>query len=228
VALDYDRLQPALAVARRIRGAAALFKVGSQLFTSEGPRAVEKLAGLGFEIFLDLKFHDIPNTVAGAVCAAADLPGVTLLTLHASGGTAMMRAAREVLAGRKTRPALLGVTVLTSLDAAALRKIGMSGSTTSRAVALAKLAQEAGFDGVVSSAHEVRAIRQACGPKLLIVVPGVRPSSGATNDQARVATPTMAIRAGANYLVVGRPITGAPDPREAAIAIAKEIESSGR
>ncbi len=228
MALDYDRLQPALAVARRIRGAAALFKVGSQLFTSEGPRAVEKLAGLGFEIFLDLKFHDIPNTVAGAVCAAADLPGVTLLTLHASGGTAMMRAAREVLAGRKTRPALLGVTVLTSLDAAALRKIGMSGSTTSRAVALAKLAQEAGFDGVVSSAHEVRAIRQACGPKLLIVVPGVRPSSGATNDQARVATPTMAIRAGANYLVVGRPITGAPDPREAAIAIAKEIESSGR
>jgi orotidine-5'-phosphate decarboxylase len=133
-----------------------------------------------------------------------------------------------VLAGRKTRPALLGVTVLTSLDAAALRKIGMSGSVSSRAVALAKLAQEAGLDGVVSSAHEVRAIRQACGPKLLIVVPGVRASSGATNDQARVATPTMAIRAGANYLVVGRPITGAPNPREAAIAIAKEIESSGR
>jgi orotidine-5'-phosphate decarboxylase len=215
-------------VARRIRGVVSQFKVGSQLFTFEGPRAVEKLAGLGFEIFLDLKFHDIPNTVAGAVCAAANLPGVTLLTLHASGGTAMMRAAREVLAGRKTRPALLGVTVLTSLDAAALRKIGMSGSVSSRAVALAKLAQEAGLDGVVSSAHEVRAIRQACGPKLLIVVPGVRASSGATNDQARVATPTMAIRAGANYLVVGRPITGAPNPREAAIAIAKEIESSGR
>jgi len=175
-------------VARRVRGAAGLFKVGSQLFTSEGPRVVEKLAGLGFEVFLDLKFHDIPNTVAGAVRAAADLPGVTLLTLHTSGGTAMMRAAREALAGRKTRPALLGVTVLTSLDAAALRKIGMSGSVRARAVALAKLAQEAGFEGVVSSAHEVRAIRQACGPKLLIVVPGVRPASGATNDQARVAT----------------------------------------
>jgi orotidine-5'-phosphate decarboxylase len=212
-------------VARRIRGAAALFKVGSQLFTSEGPRAVEKLAGLGIEIFLDLKFHDIPNTVAGAVRAAADLPGVTLLTLHASGGTAMMRAAREALAGRKTRPALLGVTVLTSLDAAALRKIGMSGSVSSRAVALAKLAQDAGFEGVVSSAHEVRAIRQACGPKLLIVVPGVRPASEATNDQARVATPAEAICAGASYIVVGRPITSAARPREAALAIAKEIES---
>ena len=212
-------------MARRIRGAAALFKVGSQLFTSEGPRAVEKLAGLGIEIFLDLKFHDIPNTVAGAVRAAADLPGVTLLTLHASGGTAMMRAAREALAGRKTRPALLGVTVLTSLDAAALRKIGMSGSVSSRAVALAKLAQDAGFEGVVSSAHEVRAIRQACGPKLLIVVPGVRPASEATNDQARVATPAEAICAGASYIVVGRPITSAARPREAALAIAKEIES---
>jgi len=153
---------------------------------------------------------------------------VTLLTLHASGGTAMMRAAREALAGRKTRPALLGVTVLTSLDAAALRKIGMSGSVSSRAVALAKLAQEAGFEGVVSSAHEVRAIRQACGPKLLIVVPGVRPASGATNDQARVATPAEAIRAGANYIVVGRPITAAARPREAALAIAKEIEPRRR
>jgi orotidine-5'-phosphate decarboxylase len=213
-------------VARRIRGAAALFKVGSQLFTSEGPRVVEKLAGLGFEVFLDLKFHDIPNTVAGAVRAAADLPGVTLLTLHTSGGIAMMRAAREALGGRKTRPALLGVTVLTSLDAAALRKIGMSGSVRSRAVALAKLAQDAGFDGVVSSAHEVRAIRQACGPKMLIVVPGVRAASGATNDQARVATPAEAIRAGANYIVVGRPITAATNPREAAISIAKEIESA--
>jgi orotidine-5'-phosphate decarboxylase len=213
-------------VARRIRGAAALFKVGSQLFTSEGPRVVEKLAGLGFEVFLDLKFHDIPNTVAGAVRAAADLPGVTLLTLHTSGGIAMMRAAREALGGRKTRPALLGVTVLTSLDAAALRKIGMSGSVRSRAVALAKLAQDAGFDGVVSSAHEVRAIRQACGPKMLIVVPGVRAASGATNDQARVATPAEAIRAGANYIVVGRPITAATNPREAAISIAEEIESA--
>jgi orotidine-5'-phosphate decarboxylase len=213
-------------VARRIRGAAALFKVGSQLFTSEGPQVVEKLAGLGFEVFLDLKFHDIPNTVAGAVRAAADLPGVTLLTLHTSGGIAMMRAAREALGGRKTRPALLGVTVLTSLDAAALRKIGMSGSVRSRAVALAKLAQDAGFDGVVSSAHEVRAIRQACGPKMLIVVPGVRAASGATNDQARVATPAEAIRAGANYIVVGRPITAATNPREAAISIAKEIESA--
>jgi orotidine-5'-phosphate decarboxylase len=223
--LDYDRLQPALAVARRVRGAAGLFKVGSQLFTAEGPRAVQKLAGLGLQIFLDLKFHDIPNTVAGAVRAAADLPEVGLLTLHASGGSAMMSAAREALAGRKARPALLGVTVLTSLDSAALRTIGMSGSAGSRAVALAQLTQRAGLDGVVASAHEVRAIRKACGPKFLIVVPGVRLANADTNDQSRIATPSEAIRAGANYLVVGRPITGAPNPRTAAETIAKEIES---
>lgn len=219
-------MQPALAAARQVRGAAGLLKVGSQLFTAEGPRAVEKLAGLGLEIFLDLKFHDIPNTVAGAVRAAADLPDVTLLTLHASGGAAMMDAAREALAGRKTRPALLGVTILTSLDAAGLRRIGMSGGTGPRALALAKLAEESGLDGVVASAHEVAAIRKACGPKFLVVVPGVRPSSSKTHDQSRIATPQQAIRAGANYLVVGRPITGASNPAAAAAAIAKEIESA--
>jgi orotidine-5'-phosphate decarboxylase len=224
--LDYDRLQPALAVARRVRGAAGLFKVGNQLFTAEGPRAVEKLAGLGLQIFLDLKFHDIPNTVAGAVRAAARLPEVSLLTLHASGGSAMMAAAREALSGRKTRPALLGVTILTSLDSGALRTIGMSGSARSRAVALAQLAERAGLDGVVASAHEVRAIRKACGPKFLIVVPGVRPASVDSNDQSRIATPKEAIHAGANYLVVGRPITSAANPRTAAERIAQEIASA--
>jgi orotidine-5'-phosphate decarboxylase len=213
-------------VARRIRGAAGLFKVGSQLFTAEGPRAVEKLAGLGLEIFLDLKFHDIPNTVAGAVRAAAELPDVALLTLHASGGSAMMRAAREAVSGRKTRPVLLGVTILTSLDSAALKELGISGSAGSRALSLAKLAEESGLDGVVASAHEVAAIRKACGPKFLIVVPGVRPVSGEVNDQSRVATPAQAIRAGANYLVVGRPITGANDPRGTALVIAREIETA--
>ena len=183
---------------------------------------------MGFGIFLDLKFHDIPNTVAGAVAAAGNLPGVRLLTVHASGGSAMMRAAREAVAGMKNRPAILGVTVLTSLDAAALRRVGISGSPAARALALARLAKQAGLDGVVASAHEARAIRKACGPKFLIVVPGVRPTNASLHDQSRVATPSEAIRAGANYLVVGRPITQAPDPRRAAQAIARGISTAQR
>jgi orotidine-5'-phosphate decarboxylase len=194
-----------------------------QLFTAEGPRAVEEIAGLGFEIFLDLKFHDIPNTVAGAVAAAADLPKVRLVNVHALGGLAMMRAAREALASRKKPPALLAVTILTSMDEQALRRVGVSGPPATRVVALALLAKEAGLDGVVASAQEARAIRLACGPKFLIVVPGVRPAGAELNDQSRVATPAEAIRAGASYLVVGRPVTAAKDPRAAARAIAKEI-----
>jgi orotidine-5'-phosphate decarboxylase len=203
-----------------------MFKVGSQLFTTEGPRAVQKLAGFGFDIFLDLKFHDIPNTVAGAVAAAARLPKVRLLTLHASGGVEMMRAAREAAGTSKNRPALLAVTILTSLDADGLRRIGMSGTPSSRALALALLAKQALMDGVVASAHEVRAIRRACGPNFLIVVPGVRPPTASLNDQARVATPAEAIRAGADYLVVGRPITAAENPRTAALDISNEIKSA--
>ena len=215
-------------MARRLRGAAGLFKVGSQLFTAEGPRAIEKLAGLGFGIFLDLKFHDIPNTVAHAVAAAAALPKVRLMTLHATGGAAMMRAARAAVGGKKHRPALLAVTILTSLDATALRHVGISGSPASRAVALARLAKQSGLDGVVASAHEARAIRRSCGPKFLIVVPGVRPASASLNDQSRVATPAQAIRNGADYLVVGRPITAAANPRKAALDIAEEIASVHR
>jgi orotidine-5'-phosphate decarboxylase len=215
-------------LARQLRGAAGIFKVGSQLFTAEGPEAVEKLAKLGFGIFLDLKFHDIPNTVAGSVASAARLPKVRMMTLHASGGAAMMRAAREAVGDRKKRPMLLGVTILTSLDEAAMRQIGLEGSPGSRALALAQLAKESGMDGVVASAHEVQAIRQAWGPGFLIVVPGVRPTSASVNDQSRVATPGDAIRAGADYLVVGRPITGATNPRAAALAIATEIASVGR
>ncbi len=203
-----------------------MFKIGSQLFTTEGPRAVQKLAGLGFDIFLDLKFHDIPNTVAGAVAAASKLPRVRLVNVHASGGVEMMRAAREAAGTRKSRPKLLAVTILTSLDAKALRAIGMSGSPAGRATALAQLAKRAGMDGVVASAQEVKAIRQACGPKFLIVVPGIRPAATSANDQSRVATPSEAIRAGADYLVVGRPITAAPNPRSAAIAVANEIATA--
>lgn len=189
---------------------------------------MEKLAGLGLDVFLDLKYHDIPNTVAGSVAAAAGLPGVRMLTMHTSGGLAMMMAARDAVAGRKERPSLLGVTILTSLDSAALRQVGISGTPAARVVALAKLAKKAGLDGVVASAHEAKAIRRACGPRFLIVVPGIRPTSAATNDQARVATPAEAIRAGANYLVVGRPITGAADPAAAARTIADEISSARR
>jgi orotidine-5'-phosphate decarboxylase len=202
-----------------------MFKVGSQLFTSEGPRAVQKLAGLGFDIFLDLKFHDIPNTVAGAVAAAAKLPRVRLVNVHASGGFDMMRAAREAAGRGKSRPAVLAVTILTSLDAKALRTMGMSGSPASRAAGLAQFAKRAGMDGVVASAQEVKAIRRACGPKFLIVVPGIRPAATSANDQSRIATPSEAVRAGADYLVVGRPITAARDPRAAALAIANEIAS---
>jgi orotidine-5'-phosphate decarboxylase len=201
-------------------------KVGSQLFTAEGPGAVAKLAALGFGVFLDLKFHDIPNTVAGAVAAAAQLPGLRLLTVHTLGGSAMMRAAREAIQGKKKRPALLGVTILTSMDAAALTEIGISDTPADRALALARLAQQSGLDGVVASAHEVRAIRAACGPKFLIVVPGIRPTDSSSNDQSRVATPSEAIRCGADYLVVGRPISGAPDPRKAALSVAKEMASA--
>jgi orotidine-5'-phosphate decarboxylase len=221
-----DRLGPAVLLARRLRGAAGLLKVGSQLFTAEGPKAVEKIASLGFGVFLDLKFHDIPNTVAGGVASAAQLPGVLLLTLHTLGGPEMMRAAVEAVAGKKRRPALLGVTILTSHDARTLRSVGISGTPASRGLALAKLAKRSGLDGVVASAHEARAIRRACGPEFLIVVPGVRPASASVNDQSRVATPAEAIRAGADYLVIGRPITGAADPRQAALAISEEIASA--
>jgi orotidine-5'-phosphate decarboxylase len=205
---------------------AGLVKVGSQLFTAEGPRVVRTLAGQGFGIFLDLKFHDIPNTVAGAVAAAAELPKVRLLTLHALGGAAMMRAAREAVGNGKNRPKLLGVTILTSMDEAALAGVGITGSPAERVLALAKLAQEAGLDGVVASGQEAQAIRAACGPNFLIVVPGVRSASANANDQARVTTPGEAISAGSDYLVVGRSITEAKNPRDAALAIVREIASA--
>ncbi len=209
-----------------------LFKINVQLFTAEGPDAVRKLAQLGVGVFLDLKYHDIPNTVAGAVSAAAALPGVQLLNVHATGGLEMMRAAAQALAARpveETRPKLLGVTILTSMDRKALGQVGISGSPQSRVVSLARLSKKAGLDGVVASPLEVKQIRKACGPDFLTVIPGVRPidpkakGSKRRDDQARVATPGEAIRAGADYLVVGRPIAAAPDPRAAAQAVVEEI-----
>ena len=231
VALDFDRLALALRLAREVAPFADMFKIGGQLFTAEGPRAVRALARLGIGIFLDLKFHDIPNTVAGAVQAAATLSGVRLINVHATGGLQMMRAAARALAGRPTRPKLLAVTILTSLDSAALRRIGLAGPSEPRVVQLAKLAREAGLDGVVASSREIRAIRRACGQKFLIVVPGIRPrrsGSSRRDDQSRTATPAEAARAGADFIVVGRPITAAPDPAAAARAIALELVLASR
>jgi orotidine-5'-phosphate decarboxylase len=204
-----------------------MFKINIHLFTAEGPEAVRKIGALGPEIFLDLKYHDIPNTVAGAVSAAAELPKVRLLDLHTTGSEAMMRAGADALAGLGTdRPKLLGITILTSLKQSDMRRVGIGGTPGSRALSLARAAKKCGLDGVVASPQEVRQIRRACGRDFLIVVPGIRPISGESkrrDDQARVATPAEAIRAGADYLVVGRPITAAADPAKAARAIAEEI-----
>lgn len=213
-------------MASHLAGLAGVFKIGKQLFTAEGPRAVEKLAGLGAGIFLDLKFHDIPNTVAGAVRAAAELPGVRLLNVHVLGGTEMMRAAVRAVAGKKNRPMVLGVTLLTSMDEEAMDRVGILGPPAKRVVRLARLAKQAGLDGVVASPLEVTEIRRACGGKFLTVVPGIRPESTQENDQSRTATPGEAIRAGADYLVVGRPITAAKDPRAAAKKILEEMSAA--
>jgi orotidine-5'-phosphate decarboxylase len=204
-----------------------MFKINIHLFTAEGPDAVRKIGALGPGIFLDLKYHDIPNTVAGAVSAAAELPKVRLLDLHTTGSEAMMRAGADALAKLGAdRPKLLGITILTSLKLSDLRRVGIGGTPGSRALSLARVAKKCGLDGVVASPQEVRQIRRACGRDFLIVVPGIRPISGESkrrDDQARVATPAEATRAGANYLVVGRPITAAADPPRAARAIAEEI-----
>ncbi len=189
-----------------------MFKINVHLFTAAGPESVRQLASLGPGIFLDLKYHDIPNTVAGAVSAAAELPGLRLMDVHTAGGLAMMRAGAEALSAARPdakRPKLIGITVLTSLDGKALREVGMTGTPAKRVVALARLAKRAGLDGVVASPQEVRQIRKACGKDFLIVVPGVRPAEAdggrRKDDQARVATPGEAIKAGADYLVIGRP-----------------------
>ncbi len=239
LALDFPSLDSAFQLAQALSELIGIFKINIHLFTAEGPAAIGELRQLGPEIFLDLKFHDIPNTVAGAVSAAVGLPGVRLLDVHTLGGLEMMRAAAkardESALPKAQRPKLLGITILTSMDNSSLRKVGISGTASGRAVKLAQLARQAGLDGVVASPHEVRAIRRACGKDFLIVVPGVRPEAGKRSgisgkrkkdDQARVATPAEAIRAGADYLVIGRPITAAPDPEAAARAILEEIASA--
>ena len=231
VALDAPDLDAALALVAQLRPHVGGFKVGLELCTAAGaPRVVEAVAGAGGAVFLDLKLHDIPNTVAGAVRAACALgPAVRMLTLHASGGLAMLRAAAEAAAPFPQRPLLLGVTVLTSVDAAALRdELGVAAPLEAQVLQLARLAQAAGLDGVVASPHEAAAIRRACGPGLLIVTPGVRPAWADAGDQRRVLTPAEALASGADYLVVGRPITAAPDPAAAAARIVEELAEVAR
>ena len=229
VALDVESGERAMQVVTMLRGLAGGFKIGNRLFTTEGPALVRRIVDAGSRVFLDLKYHDIPNTVAQAVEAAA-ATGAWMINVHASGGTAMMeaaaRAARET-SSRLGRPAplMIGVTVLTSMDQQALRAIGVERSVLDQVIALARLTQQAGLQGVVASAQETPAIRQACGPEFQIVTPGIRGASAGTelNDQSRTMGPAEAVRAGASYIVIGRPIIGASDPRAAAAAIVDEL-----
>jgi len=234
VALDFDSISSAIKFATQVADVVGLFKIGSQLFTAAGPAAVKEVAALGPGIFLDLKFHDIPNTVAGAVLSAAAMPGVQLVNVHALGGKAMLEAAAQAISAGvpmgADRPRLLAVTILTSMDQKAMRDVGVGGAPRDRAVKLARLAKKAGVDGVVASVQEAKMIRKACGREFLIVTPGVRPGGKSKtlkgDDQSRTATPTEAIRAGADYIVVGRPILAAEDPRAAIQAIVEEIAAA--
>jgi len=236
VALDVPTAAAAVALADRLRGAVGGFKIGSQLFTAAGPDIVRTLVARGDRIFLDLKFHDIPNTVAGAVAEASKL-GVWMLNVHASGGAAMLEAARlaahQAAGPGKAKPLVIAVTVLTSLDQATLNAVGVAATPMDQVVRLARLVQQAGLDGVVASPQETAAIRAACGTSFAIVTPGIRGGSAertdaksASDDQQRTSTPAGAIAAGSSYLVIGRPITAAPDPREAARRIGEELKGT--
>ncbi len=231
VALDVETAQEARRVFETLRGAAGMFKVGSQLFTNAGPGFVRELVAAGARVFLDLKFHDIPNTVAAASREAARL-GVALFNVHAAGGREMMRAAAEAVAeeaarlGAKERPRLIAVTVLTSADATTLAETGVNAPTVEAQVArLARLAAESGLDGVVASPHEIATVRESVvSGDFLVVTPGVRTVAAAHDDQKRVMTPAEAVRAGADYIVMGRAILRAPDPARAAREIVEEME----
>jgi len=222
VALDVSTASEAYALLRRIGDAAGIYKVGLQLFTSEGPSLVRELVSSGRRVFLDLKLHDIPNTVSHAVKSAAEL-GAHMITVHASGGAAMLRAATEAAGDRLN---ILAVTVLTSLSDDDMQEIGVAGRVADQALRMAELARNTGCHGVVTSPREASLLRRALGEGFAIVTPGVRPAGAESHDQQRIATPAQAIGNGASHIVVGRPITHAPDPAAAAQAIISEIEKA--
>jgi orotidine-5'-phosphate decarboxylase len=228
VALDVPDRDSALRLVEQVSGLVGMFKIGSQLFTAEGPQLVREIVTSGERVFLDLKFHDIPNTVAGAVESAARL-GVSILNVHTLGGSEMMRAAAHAVGDRGllwiTRPAVLGVTVLTSMDKADLADVGIPLDLTAEVVRLATLARDSGLDGIVASPHEIRLIRECItAERFIILTPGIRPAWSAKGDQKRIATPVDAIRDGADFIVIGRAITDSPEPRAAAERILEEID----
>jgi orotidine-5'-phosphate decarboxylase len=225
VALDFPDAAPALEFASRLDPELCRVKVGFELFVAAGPSLVEQLVSRGFEVFLDLKFHDIPNTVAAACRAAAGL-GVWMLNLHAGGGAAMMQAAREALDGvGGPRPLLIAVTVLTSMDDGDLRQVGVSDDALDQVLRLARLTYECGLDGVVCSAAETPELRIALPDDFVLVTPGIRPADAEAGDQKRVVTPSEALRIGSDYLVIGRPITKAADPLERLKAIVSSLDA---
>ncbi|MBI4967553.1 MAG: orotidine-5'-phosphate decarboxylase [Rhodospirillales bacterium] len=228
VALDTPDPQAALRLAKKLAGRVGGVKLGLEFFAANGPDGVRRIAELGLPVFLDLKFHDIPNTVAGALRSVAPLAPL-MVNVHAQGGLAMMQAAREAAHEAAAKlgqrpPILLAVTVLTSLDGGALRQAGVAGGAAAQVLRLAKLAKKAGLDGVVCSGLEAKAIRLALGPDFALVVPGIRPLWAAKGDQKRIMTPAKALKVGADWLVIGRPITGAADPADAALRIQAEID----
>lgn len=222
IALDFPEAAPALALADRLSPERCALKVGKELFVAEGPRLVERLVQRGYRVFLDLKFHDIPNTVAGA-CRAAAATGAWMVNVHALGGSVMMAAAREALGDTGDRPLLTAVTVLTSHSDATLDEIGLAGPTDAAVSRLAALARGAGVDGVVCSAREARQVRERCGEGFLRVTPGIRPVWAAKGDQSRVLGPAEALVAGATHLVVGRPVTRAAEPMAALGRLEQEL-----
>lgn len=222
VALDFEREADALSLVERLEPSRCRLKVGKEMFTRSGPQLVEKLVTKGYDIFLDLKFHDIPNTVAGACRSAADL-GVWMINVHALGGKRMMVAAREALEKGGNRPRLIAVTILTSMGEDDIAQIGLSGTPAENVTRLALLAQEAGLDGVVCSPREVAELRETIKADFNLVTPGIRPAWSEKGDQTRITTPADAIRLGSDYLVIGRPITGAEDPMSALARIEEEL-----
>ena len=225
VALDVPDTSAAGSLVARLEGTCTWFKVGLELFVAAGPAVLEPLLNRGYSVFLDLKFHDIPNTVAGAVRSAAGL-GIHMTTVHASGGPAMLAAAREALNEMPHPPELLAVTMLTSMDAGQTGAIGLERSPAEQVELLARMGVQAGMRGFVCSPQEVAAVRAITGPGAVLVVPGIRPAGAAVGDQKRIATPAETLRLGASYLVVGRPITQASDPAAAAQAILEEMAAA--